>query len=235
MVPSVLGMHLPQVSYMDLAKSTNNFSPSNLIGKGAHGSVYRGFISHLKMDVAVKVFNLEMQGAERSFLVECQTLRSIKHRNLVSVLTACLSIDPRGNEFKAIVYEFMPKGNLDELIHSQRSNEHVAGHIILAQRLNIAIDMANALDYLHHSTKPPVVHCDLKPSNILLDDDMGAHIGDFGLAKLRNDCPSVSAGCSTSSVGFRGTIGYAAPGLHLTLIYNISLQSNLAWFQFHIS
>lgn len=136
MVPSVLGMHLPQVSYMDLAKSTNNFSPSNLIGKGAHGSVYRGFISHLKTDVAVKVFNLEMQGAERSFLVECQTLRSIKHRNLVSVLTACLSIDPRGNEFKAIVYEFMPKGNLDELIHSQRSNEHVAGHIILAQRLN---------------------------------------------------------------------------------------------------
>uniref|UniRef100_J3NDN8 Receptor kinase-like protein Xa21 n=1 Tax=Oryza brachyantha TaxID=4533 RepID=J3NDN8_ORYBR len=211
MMPSVLDMHLPQVSYMDLAKSTNNFSPSNLIGKGAHGSVYRGFISHLKTDVAVKVFNLEMHRAQRSFLAECQTLKGIKHRNLVGVLTACSSIDPRGDEFKAIVYEFMPNGNLDEHIHSQQSNEHGVGHIILAQRLNIAIDMANALDYLHHSTKPLVVHCDLKPSNILLDDDMGAHIGDFGLAKLRNDCASVSAGCSTSSVGFRGTIGYAAP------------------------
>uniref|UniRef100_A0A0D9XZQ0 Receptor kinase-like protein Xa21 n=1 Tax=Leersia perrieri TaxID=77586 RepID=A0A0D9XZQ0_9ORYZ len=210
MVPSVLDMHLPQISHMDLAKSTNNFSPSNLIGKGAHGSVYRGFIGHLQTDVAVKVFNLEMQGAEHSFLVECQTLRSINHQNLVTVLTACSSIDPRGNEFKAIVYEFMPKGNSDELIHSQRSNEHVVRHIILAQRLNIAIDMANALDYLHHGTRPPVVHCDLKPSNVLLDDDMGAHISDFGLAKLRNDV-SLSAGCSTSSVGLRGTIGYATP------------------------
>ncbi|KAJ1265497.1 hypothetical protein BS78_08G080500 [Paspalum vaginatum] len=211
MGPSVLDVHLPQVSYMDLAKATDNFSPFNLIGQGAHGSVYKGFIGLLKSVVAVKVFNLEMQGAQNSFVVECQALRYMRHRNLVRVLTACSSVDSKGNEFKAIVYEFMPSGNLDMLLHSEENNEHSPGHLSLTQRLNIAIDVANALDYLHSSLQPPIVHCDLKPSNILLDNDMDAHVGDFGLARLCNDGATTSTGCSTSSVSLRGTIGYTAP------------------------
>jgi hypothetical protein len=213
-VCSVLDNHLPHVSYVDLAKATDNFSPSNLIGKGAHGSVYKGFISQLNKTVAMKVFNLEIQGAQHSFVVECQALRSIRHRNLVSVLTACSSIDCMGNEFKAIVYEFMHSGSLDMLLHSQEHNEHCSdpGHLSLIQRLNIAIEVANALDYLHNSLQPPIVHCDLKPSNVLLDDDMDAHVGDFGLARIHNDGTSISTGCSTNSIGLKGTIGYVAPG-----------------------
>ena len=130
LVPSVLDKHLPQVSYMDLAKATDNFSSSNLIGKGAHGSVYKGFIDHLNTVVAVKVFNLEMQGAHHSFAIECQALRSIRHQNLVNVLTTCSSIDLMGNEFKAIVYEFMPAGNLDMLLHSQEHNEEQSAMLL---------------------------------------------------------------------------------------------------------
>ncbi|KAL6842194.1 hypothetical protein ACP4OV_028173 [Aristida adscensionis] len=211
LVPSVLDKKLPQVSYMDLAKATENFSPENVIGKGAHSSVYKGYIDTLKAAVAVKVFNLDTHGAQHSFVAECQALRSIRHRNLVTVLTACSSIDSKGDEFKAIVYEFMPSGNLDMLLHSQENSEHPAGLLNLTQRLNIANDVANALDYLHNGLQPPIVHCDLKPSNILLDDDMGAHVGDFGLARLYSDGTSISTEGSTSSIGLRGTIGYAAP------------------------
>ncbi|KAL6842193.1 hypothetical protein ACP4OV_028172 [Aristida adscensionis] len=211
LVPTFLDKKLPQVSYMDLAKATENFSPENVIGKGAHSSVYKGYIDNLKAVVAVKVFNLDTHGAQHSFVVECQALRSIRHRNLVTVLTACSSIDSKGDEFKAIVYEFMPSGNLDVLLHSQENNEHSPGHLNLTQRLKIANDVANALDYLHNGLQPPIVHCDLKPSNILLDDDMDAHVGDFGLARLYNDGTSISKEGSTSSIGLRGTIGYAAP------------------------
>ncbi|GJM95582.1 hypothetical protein PR202_ga12342 [Eleusine coracana subsp. coracana] len=204
---------VPEVSYVDLAKATDNFSPSNLIGKGAHGSVYKGFIGHLNEIVAVKVFNLETKGAQNSFVVECQALRSVRHRNPVSVLTACSSIDSMGNEFKAIVYEFMHSGNLDMFLHSQEYKEHFPdpAHLSLTHRVNIAIDVANALNYLHNSLQPPIVHCDLKPNNILLDDDMDAHVGDFGLARLHNDGTSSSIGGSTSSIGLKGTTGYVAP------------------------
>ena len=82
-------------------------------------------------------------------------------------------------------------------------------NLTILQRTNIAIDVAYALDYLHHHCQMPVVHCDLKPSNILFDCDMVAHVGDFGLAKflLRPTNPEES-----SSIGIRGTIGYTPPG-----------------------
>jgi serine/threonine protein kinase len=78
--------------------------------------------------------------------------------------------------------------------------------------LNIAVDIADALDYLHIHCQPPVVHCDLKPSNILLTQDMGACVGDFGIAKILSQAVSKPLFNSNSSIGIRGTIGYVAPG-----------------------
>ncbi|KAL4621035.1 hypothetical protein ACB092_06G199000 [Castanea dentata] len=158
---------LPNVSYKMLYQATNGFSPSNLVGT-----------------VALKVLNLQQKGASKSFMAECNVLRNIRHRNLVKILMCCSSMDYNGNQFKALVFEFMPNGSLDNWLHPKIDREDQSGTLSLLQRLNIAIDVACALDYLHNYSVQPIIHCDLKPSNILLDNDMIAHLSDFGLARL---------------------------------------------------
>ncbi|KAK3409842.1 hypothetical protein EUGRSUZ_J01921 [Eucalyptus grandis] len=100
-----------KVSYAKLRQATNEFSPSNLIGQGSHGFVYQGILDGNRL-VAVKVLNLSQKGAFKSFLVECEALRSIRHRNLVNIITVCSSIDFTGAEFKALVYDLMQNGTI---------------------------------------------------------------------------------------------------------------------------
>nr|XP_023921399.1 probable LRR receptor-like serine/threonine-protein kinase At3g47570 isoform X2 [Quercus suber] len=202
------------VSYQSLLNATNGFSSTNLIGVGSFGSVYKGILDQGRHTVAIKVLNLLRHGASKSFVAECEILRNIRHRNLVKVLTICSSIDYQGRDFKALVYEFLGNGNLDEWLHpTPRTNEVVEEprKLSLIQRLNIAIDVASALDYLHHHYQTPIVHCDLKPSNILLDDEMVGHVGDFGLAKFLHDATQDCSTNQSSSIGVRGTVGYTPP------------------------
>lgn len=207
---------LLNLSYQSLFNATNEFSPTNLIGMGSFGSVYKGILDQggQTNTVAIKVLNLNRHGASKSFIAECEALRNTRHRNLVKVLTSCSSIDYQGHDFKALVYEFMRNGNLDEWLHpTSRTNETLEEprNLNLLQRLNIAIDVANALDYLHHNCQTPIVHCDLKPSNVLLDDEMVGHVGDFGLAKLLFDTTQDSSIHHSSSIGVRGSVGYTPP------------------------
>uniref|UniRef100_A0A0D9XPJ8 Receptor kinase-like protein Xa21 n=1 Tax=Leersia perrieri TaxID=77586 RepID=A0A0D9XPJ8_9ORYZ len=206
------GSEFPRVSYKDLARATNGFSASNLIGEGRYGSVYQGQLFQDTNIVAVKVFSLETKGAQKSFIAECNALRNVRHRNLVPVLTACSSIDSSGNDFKALVYEFMPRGDLHKLLYSTAHDETSSDlcYISLAQRLSIVVDVSDALAYLHHNHQGTIIHCDIKPSNILLDDNMTAHVGDFGLARFKIDSKT-SSGNSTSSFVINGTVGYIAP------------------------
>ncbi|KAM7523420.1 hypothetical protein LguiA_013322 [Lonicera macranthoides] len=136
-------------------------------------------------------------------------LRNIRHRNLVKILTYCSSIDFKGNQFKALVYEFMVNGSLDMWLHPQVPESSTTLRLI--QRLNIAIDVASAIHYLHDLHEPPIIHCDLKPSNILLDNDLTAHVSDFGLARLLSKSANTFAQAQSSSMGIQGSIGYAAP------------------------
>lgn len=210
--------NFPKLSYQSLLKATNRFSSENLIGSGTFGVVYKGTLDDQETSiVAVKIFNLEHHGASRSFMAECEVLRTIRHRNLVKVISVCSSVDYQGNDFKALVYEYMVNGSLDDWLHpTEASSEHqdiiYTPHTLnFLRRLDIAVDVACALEYLHHHCGASIVHCDLKPSNVLLDDEMVAHVGDFGLAKLLSGSFSISHANQSSSVGFRGTIGYAPP------------------------
>ncbi|XP_012443759.1 putative receptor-like protein kinase At3g47110 [Gossypium raimondii] len=197
-----------RLSYKELLECTHGFASSNLIGTGSFGSVYKGVLYQHEKPLAVKVLNLRNHRAARSFIAECKALRKIRHRNLVKIITSCSSIDYQGNEFKALVFEFMPNGSLESWIHEQHDQSR---YLNIAQRLDIAIDMANAIDYLQHGCGTMVVHCDLKPSNVLLDDDMVAHVADFGLAKLLSTDTSNIGSDQTSSSVIKGTTGYVAP------------------------
>ncbi|XP_077231293.1 uncharacterized protein LOC143864265 [Tasmannia lanceolata] len=200
-----------KLSYAELLRATNGFSLENLIGAGSYGSVYKGFLDHNEMIVAVKVLNLEQHGAIKSFNAECEALRNIRHRNLIKIFTSCSSIDYRGNDFKALVFEYMPNGSLEKWLHQSGDGQHPLVNLTLIQRLNVAIDVACALDYLHHDGQIPLVHGDLKPSNVLLDDDMNAHVGDFGLARFIIEDTANHSNNQSSSLTIKGSIGYVAP------------------------
>ncbi|XP_042505553.1 receptor kinase-like protein Xa21 [Macadamia integrifolia] len=148
------------------------------------GSVYKGIINQDETIVAVKVLNLQNPKVYKSFMAECKALRNIRHRNLVKILTSCSSLDLKDKDFKALIYELVPNGSLDDWLHLPVDTYNHSRNLSLFQRLNIAIDVAFALNYLHHNCYVSIVHCDLKLSNVLLDSDITAHVNDFGLAKL---------------------------------------------------
>ncbi|KFK26282.1 hypothetical protein AALP_AA8G227000 [Arabis alpina] len=205
---------LPNLWWLGIQyNSLGNNSSTDLEFLSNFGNVFKGLLGPENKLVAVKVLNLLKHGSMKSFLAECEAFKGIRHRNLVKLITVCSSLDSKGNEFRALVYEFMPKGSLDMWLQPEdleRANNQPRT-LTLPEKLNIAIDVASALEYLHVHCHDPVAHCDLKPSNILLDDDLTAHVSDFGLARLLYKFDRESFLNMFSSAGVRGTIGYAAP------------------------
>ncbi|KAM3239046.1 hypothetical protein P3L10_014079 [Capsicum annuum] len=150
----------------------NEAFESNLIGSGSFGSIYKGVLRS-GTAIAVEAFNLLLDAAFKSFDTECEVLRSLRHRNLIKVITSCSNLN-----FKALVLEYMPNGSLEKYLYSQNY------FLDIKQRLSIMIDVACALGYLHHGCTSALIHCDINPSNVLLDEDMVAHLNDFGISKL---------------------------------------------------
>ncbi|XP_038896233.1 putative leucine-rich repeat receptor-like serine/threonine-protein kinase At2g19230 [Benincasa hispida] len=159
-----------EYSYSEVVSITNNFR--DIIGEGGFGKVYKGALKD-KTLVAVKLLSSTSKQGYREFQTEAQLLMIVHHRNLVSLVGYC----DEGNT-KALIYEYMVNGNL-----RQRLSEKNTNVLSWNERLQIAVDAAHGLEYLHNGCKPTIVHRDLKPANILLDGMMQAKIADFGLSR----------------------------------------------------
>ncbi|GLJ20693.1 hypothetical protein SUGI_0377000 [Cryptomeria japonica] len=188
-----------KISYKELVDATGGFSEANLLGIGHFGSVYKGILSSGR-HVAVKVLNFQDQNAHQSFLKECNVLKKARHRNVIKIISSCSNLD-----FKALVLPFMSNGSLERWLYPEGG---AICNLNFSDRLRIALEIAQGLAYLHHHCFVQVIHCDLKPSNVLLWDDMTPKIADFGIAKLLfgNSMDSL-----TSTSALQGSIGYIAP------------------------
>ncbi|XP_021741648.1 probable receptor-like protein kinase At5g20050 isoform X3 [Chenopodium quinoa] len=182
----------------ELELATDNFNA--LIGRGASGSVFKGILGDGTC-VAVKRIESQERG-EKEFLSEVAAIGSVQHINLVRLYGYC--IVPGGPRF--LVYEFIQNGSLDGWIFPRRDKRNrPAGCLPWHLRYGVAIDVAKALSYLHHDCRSRILHLDVKPENILLDDNYRAVVSDFGLAKL------MGRGESSIFTNIRGTKGYLAP------------------------
>eukprot|EP00253_Pinus_taeda_P027108 PITA_27108 len=193
-----------RISYQELHRATDGFSEANLLGTGSFGLVYKGVLTDGTL-VAMKVLSLQSDQGEKRFKGECNVLRKIQHRNLVKIITSCSNLN-----FKGLVFEFMPNGSLEKHLYPNihNNNIEVVCELALRARLDIAINVAHAIKYLHHDSFVQVVHCDIKPSNVVLDEYMVAHVTDFGIAKLIGES---STGSLSSTLSLRGSMGYIAP------------------------
>lgn len=184
-----------QLTYENVVRATGNFSGGNLIGNGGFGSTYKAELIPPGLLLAVKRLSVGRFQGIQQFDAEIITLGSIRHQNLVTLIGYYAS-----ESEMFLVYNYLPGGNLEKFIH-ERSNRNVHWRIVH----KIALDIAQALSYLHDCCVPRVLHRDIKPSNILLDNNLNAYLSDFGLARLLE----VSETHATTDV--HGTFGYVAP------------------------
>ncbi|XP_028182352.1 LEAF RUST 10 DISEASE-RESISTANCE LOCUS RECEPTOR-LIKE PROTEIN KINASE-like 2.5 isoform X1 [Glycine soja] len=184
-------------SYSEVKKLTNSFRKQ--LGQGGFGSVYKGQL-HDGRAVAVKILN-KSGGNGEEFINEVASISRTSHVNIVRLLGFCLDSSKR-----ALIYEFMPNGSLDRFIYEEKNPLQVAHQLDCKQLYDIAIGIARGLEYLHRGCNTRILHFDIKPHNILLDEDFCPKISDFGLAKL---CPRKES--AVSIFGVRGTAGYIAP------------------------
>ncbi|KAG8055045.1 hypothetical protein GUJ93_ZPchr0001g31055 [Zizania palustris] len=204
-----LHIDIRRFTYAELKLITNNFQ--TIIGKGGFGTVYHGILEN-NDEVAIKVLMETSIDESKDFLPEVQTLSKVHHKNLVALIGYC-----QNKKCLALVYDFMPRGNLQQILR-----EGYDYSLNWEERIHIALDAAQGLEYLHESCNPTIVHRDVKTPNILLDKNLVAKISDFGLSRAFN---ATDTHISTVAAG---TLGYLDPEYHAT--FQLTIKTDVYSF-----
>ncbi|CAN6683891.1 unnamed protein product [Malus baccata var. baccata] len=181
-------------SYVEMRTATEDFNPSNKLGEGGYGPVYKGTLSDGRV-VAVKQLSVSSHQGKSQFASEIATISAVQHRNLVKLYGCCIE-----GKHRILVYEYLENKSLDHTLFGTSNL-----HLDWPTRFNILLGTARGFAYLHEESRPRIVHRDVKASNILLDAKLSPKISDFGLAKLYDDEKT------HISTRVAGTIGYLAP------------------------
>ncbi|KAA8527146.1 hypothetical protein F0562_008625 [Nyssa sinensis] len=191
------GIHgVNQYTYKELRMATDDFSPTNKIGEGGFGSVYKGRLKNGKI-AAIKVLSAESRQGAQEFLTEIKVISDTQHENLVKLYGCCVE-----DNHRILVYNYLENNSLAQTL---LGGAHSSIQFSWRTRTRICIGVARGLTFLHEEVQPYIVHRDIKASNILLDKDLTPKISDFGLAKL------IPSNMTHVSTRVAGTIGYLAP------------------------
>ncbi|EFJ20338.1 hypothetical protein SELMODRAFT_108654 [Selaginella moellendorffii] len=181
----------------EIWSATRGFNKDNIVDKGGCSTIYRGVLRD-GQTVAVKVYKHSDHTGEEQFIAEYNSLKDLRHRNIVRIIEWCSE-----SKLKALVFKFMDNGSLEKQLHELHGS-----NLPWTVRMNVVQGVANALSYLHEeaASTGPIIHRDIKPANIFLDQNMEAHLGDFGIAtnlRLESSMHWESK--------LKGSIGYVAP------------------------
>ncbi|KAJ6733648.1 CALCIUM/CALMODULIN-REGULATED RECEPTOR-LIKE KINASE 2 [Salix koriyanagi] len=178
-------------SYEELVMATSNFTPENMVGKGGSSHVYKGCLPDGK-ELAVKILK-PSEDVLKEFAAEIEIITTLHHKNIISLFGFCFE-----HNKLLLVYDFLSRGSLEENLHGNKKDCNALGWL---ERYKVAVGVAEALDYLHNCCDQPVIHKDVKSSNILLSDDFEPQLSDFGLASW------ASTSCHTTCTDVAGTFG----------------------------
>ncbi|PRQ24799.1 putative protein kinase RLK-Pelle-SD-2b family [Rosa chinensis] len=198
------GVTLRSYTYCELEKATKGFT--NQVGKGAFGTVFKGVIGG--REVAIKQLETVVDEGEREFRNEMNAIGRTHHKNLVKLLGYC-----HDGTNRLLVYEYMTNGSLAKYFFNS-----YGGRPTWEERVSVALNVAQGILYLHEECETQIIHCDIKPENILMTEQKCAKLADFGLAKL------LKADQSRTSTGFRGTRGYVAPEWHRNMSITVKVD-----------
>ncbi|XVE69249.1 hypothetical protein DITRI_Ditri09bG0137300 [Diplodiscus trichospermus] len=195
--------------YSDIKNITNSFRVK--LGKGGYGDVYKGKLLD-ERQVAVKLLNNSKSNGDE-FMNEVASISRTSHVNIVTLLGFCFE-----GRRRALIYEFVPNGSLEKFIFQKKADRQLKWEMLY----QIAVGIARGLEYLHRGCNTRILHFDIKPHNILLDNEFCPKISDFGLAKL---CPEKES--AISMTGARGTVGYIAPEVYSRNFGRVSHKSDV--------